>query len=118
MRTSYGERNHAYGASMLTLRTTIGLTQAELADKLGVSRRAVGEWEAGKSYPKTEHLKEFIALAVQQKAFAAGREAEEIRAFWKGARQKVLLDERWLSGLLSQHCTPLPYVGPSPDIAV
>ena len=31
---------------MLTLRTSIGLTQAGLADLLGVSRKAVGGWEA------------------------------------------------------------------------
>src|SRR5438132_494451 len=86
---------------MLTLRTTLGLTQAGLAEPLGVSRRAVAEWEGGLSYPKAERLKAFIALCVQQHAFAAGREEEEIRALWKAARQKVLLDEDWLRGLLA-----------------
>src|SRR2546428_810434 len=84
---------------MLTLRTTIGLTQAGLGERLGVSRRAVAEWEGGLSYPKAERLKAFIALCVQQHAFAAGCEEEEIRALWKAARQKVLLDEDWLRGL-------------------
>jgi len=86
---------------MLTLRTTIGLTQAGLADRLGVSRRAVAEWEAGLSYPKAERLKQLIELGVQQHAFPAGHEEEEIRAFWRAARQKVLLDEAWLHGLLA-----------------
>src|SRR5947209_5012697 len=85
---------------MLTLRTNIGLTQAGLAERLRVSRRAVAEWEAGSSYPKTDHLKEFLTLCVQQQVFSAGREAEEIRALWKAAHQKVLLDELWLGGLL------------------
>src|SRR2546426_822550 len=80
--SSYGERDYAFGQAMLTLRTTIGLTQAGLANLLGVSRRAVGEWEAGSSYPKAEHLKALMALGVQHQAFAAGREAEEIRALW------------------------------------
>ncbi len=75
-RSSYGERDYAFGQSMLTLRTKLGLTQAELADRLGVSRRAVGEWELGSSYPKAEHLKALLALAVGQQAFAAGREEE------------------------------------------
>jgi transcriptional regulator with XRE-family HTH domain len=70
---------------MLTLRTKLGLTQAGLADLLHVSRRAVAEWEAGSSYPKAEHLKQVIALGVQQQTFAARRAAEEIRAFWKAA---------------------------------
>jgi DNA-binding XRE family transcriptional regulator len=41
---------------MQTLRTAIGLTHAGLAKHLGVSRKAVGEWEAGLTYPKAEHL--------------------------------------------------------------
>jgi DNA-binding XRE family transcriptional regulator len=47
-RSLYGERDYAFGQMMLTLRTTIGLTQAGLADGLGISRRAVAQWEAGK----------------------------------------------------------------------
>src|SRR2546421_1541771 len=110
-RFSYRERDYAFGQAMLTLRTTIGLTQAGLADLLGVSRRAVGEWEAGSSYPKAHHLQHVMSLAVQQQAFAAGREEEEIRAFWKAAHLKVLLDESWLSALLNQ---PSPPPAPMP----
>src|SRR5438132_6353631 len=101
-RYSYGERDYAFGQMMLTLRTTIGLTQAGLASLLGVSRRAVAEWEAGSTYPKAEHLKQLIALGVQQQAFPAGREAEEIRALWHVAHQKLLLDESWLAALLGR----------------
>src|SRR5437016_9495640 len=105
-RFSYRERDYSFGQAMLTLRTTIGLTQAGLADLLGVSRRAIGEWEAGSSYPKAHHLQHVMSLAVQQQAFAAGREEEEIRAFWKAAHQKVLLDESWLSALLNPPSPP------------
>src|SRR5260221_3790959 len=109
-----GERDYAFGQAMLGLRTAIGLPQTGLAEYLGISRRAVGEWEAGSSYPKAERLKEFIALAVQHQAFPAGREAEEIRTFWKAARQKVLLDEPWLATLLSQQPPHLTLVAPLP----
>ena len=114
MKTSYRERDYAYGSAMLTLRTAIGLTQNGLANLLGVSRRAVGEWEAGSSYPKVEHLKELIALVVKTQTFPAGREAEEIRALWKAARQKVLLDESWLSSLLEPSCSPHLHLVPKP----
>src|SRR5437660_8457537 len=90
---------------MLTLRTAIGLTQAGLADRLGVSRRAVAQWEAGLSYPKAERLKQLITLGVRASAFPAGHEEEEIRAFWRAAHQKVLLDEAWLHDLVG---TPAP----------
>src|SRR6266568_8601803 len=101
-RFSYRQRDDAFGQSMLTLRTSLGLTQAELAERLRVSGRAVREWEAGSSYPKAPHLQHVITLAVRASAFPPGREAEEIRALWKAARQKVLLDEQWLSTLLGR----------------
>ena len=63
-RSSYGERDSAFGQAMLTLRTAIGLTQAGLAEFLGVSRKAVGGWESGGSYPKAGHLKALLTLAV------------------------------------------------------
>jgi len=65
-RHSYRERDYAFGQAMLTLRTSIGLTQAGLADLLRVSRRAVAEWEGGSNYPKEQHLQHFIAVCVQQ----------------------------------------------------
>src|SRR2546421_12502373 len=105
-RFSYRERDYAFGQAMLTLRTTIGLKQAGLADLLGVSRRAVGEWEAGSSYPTAHHLQHLITLAVRAAAFPPGREEEEIRAFWKATHQKVLLDEALLSDLLKATSPP------------
>lgn len=108
-RSSYGERDYTFGQVMLTLRKTIGLTQAELAQRLGVSRKAVGEWEAGSIYPKAEHLKAFIALGIQQQTFPLGREKEEIRMLWRAAHQKVLLDEHWLQRLLSQQTPSLVF---------
>jgi hypothetical protein len=37
--SSYGERDYAFGQAMQTLRSTIGLTQAGLAELLGVPWR-------------------------------------------------------------------------------
>ena len=90
---------------MLTVRLTTGLTQAALADLLGISRHTVGGWESGQSYPKANHLKQFIALAVQRHVFQSGNETEEIHALWQAAHQKVLLNEPWLQGLLIQQAS-------------
>jgi WD40 repeat protein/transcriptional regulator with XRE-family HTH domain len=104
----YSERDYNFGQTITTLRTALGLTQAELAQVLQVSRRAVGGWETGSSYPKAEHLKVLIELCVQKQTFFhAGQEAGEIRTLWKAAHQKVLIDEQWLSALLSQTHPPL-----------
>src|SRR5947209_4150178 len=99
-RSSYGEPDYAFGQAMLTLRTSIELTQSGVAEHLGVSRKAVGEWEAGLNYPQAAHLKAFIALAAEKQAFPPGREEEEIRALWQAARRKMPLDEAWLAALL------------------
>src|SRR6266478_2888189 len=113
-RSSYGERDYAFGEMMQMLRTSIGLTQAGLADLLGISRRAVAQWEAGSTYPKAEHLKQLIVLGVQQQAFPAGREAEEIRALWHAAHQKLLCDEAWLAALLGRTRPALTLLPPVP----
>ena len=47
-------------------------------------------------------------MAVQHQGFPAGHEAEEIRALWQLARQKVLLDEHWLISLLSNNLQQPP----------
>src|SRR3989441_6959364 len=113
-RYSYSEHDYAFGQMILTLRTSIGLTQTGLGDLLGVSRRAVAEWEAGSNYPKAEHLKQLIALGVQQQAFPAGREAEEIHTLWHAAHQKLLLDEAWLAALLGRPRPALTPLHPVP----
>jgi small subunit ribosomal protein S17 len=78
----------------------MGLTQRRLAETLGVSRKAVIDWEGGISYPQGKHLKQFIALAIRHRAFSAGRVVEEVRAIWQGSHQKTLFDESWLTTLL------------------
>jgi transcriptional regulator with XRE-family HTH domain len=105
-RHSSRERDYTFGQTMLKLRTSIGLTQAGLAARLGVSRRAVGEWETGSTYPKAEHLQHFLELCVQQHVFTPGREEAEIRALWKTAHQRLLLDEAWLSAVLTRPPAP------------
>ena len=107
--SSYRERDYAFGQIMLTLRIKFGLTQIELADMLGVTRHAVIDWEGGLSYPSVDHLKHFVALAIECQVWSVGREAEEACALWQAAHQKVLLDDGWLGELLSQH-TDLPSV--------
>ena len=53
-----------------SLRKAKGMSQEELADKVGVSRQAVSKWESGASDPSTTNL---MALA---KLF--GVEAEDL----------------------------------------
>src|SRR5579859_4922151 len=105
-RASYRERDYAFGQLMLTVRTRLKLTQTALAELLGVRRRAVIDWEGGLIYPNVDHLKHFVVLAIERQAFLPQHEAEEVRALWQAARQKVLLDEAWLGEQLSHVQAP------------
>ena len=44
------------GEKLTQARKTAGLTQADVAAKLNVSRQAVSRWESGQSKPSTERL--------------------------------------------------------------
>src|SRR5258708_15415944 len=65
-KSSYGERDYAFGQLVLGLRTSIGLTQAGLARHLSISRQAVVGWGAGSSYPKAAPLKALVSPAVPE----------------------------------------------------
>ncbi|MCC6615968.1 MAG: helix-turn-helix domain-containing protein [Anaerolineae bacterium] len=105
---SYRDLDYAFGQQILTLRARIGLTQTALAARLGISRRAIADWEAGAKYPKSTHLQALIALTLEHNAFPQGQELEEIQALWKASHQKVLLDEAWLAAVLHAAEIPTP----------
>ncbi len=120
--STYAERDYSFGQQILSLRTASQLTQAGLAERLGISRPAVVGWEAGASYPSPQHLKHLIELFLQYHAFHSGQEADEIRSLWQSSRARVPLDEAWLSGLLDKRpdsstasaVLPPSAVGPAP----
>lgn len=38
-------------------RVNAGLTQAEAAERIGVSKEVIGNWERGKTFPKIPNIK-------------------------------------------------------------
>lgn len=45
-----------FGNYLYTLRKSKGMTQQEIADKLGVTNKAVSKWETGEAFPETAQL--------------------------------------------------------------
>ena len=45
-----------FGEKLMQLRKKQGLSQEELAEKLGVSRQSVSKWESNNTYPETEKI--------------------------------------------------------------
>lgn len=48
--------------SFLSARNKAGLSQAAVAERLGIAPASVSQWETGKTMPKTDKLKEIAAL--------------------------------------------------------
>lgn len=46
------------GKNILKLRETQNMTQAEMADRLGVSRQTISSWESGRTFPGANMLQE------------------------------------------------------------
>ena len=45
-----------FGNYLYSLRKSRGMTQQELADRLGVTNKAVSKWETGEAFPETAQL--------------------------------------------------------------
>lgn len=101
------ELDSPFGNQFVTLRTALGLTQAALAERLGVTERAIQRWEAGTRSPKADSLKSFLSLCIKHGVFAEGHEVEQARTLWKAAHLKVLFNEQWVRGLLAEQETQL-----------
>lgn len=48
--------NNKFGEFLYSLRKERGITQAELADRLGITNKAVSKWETGEAFPETGQL--------------------------------------------------------------
>ena len=51
-----------FAQKLQELRKAAGLSQEELAEKLGVSRQSVSKWELGQAYPETEKIIELSRM--------------------------------------------------------
>ena len=51
-----GTKNSEFSARFSYLRKLSGLSQREIANKLGITDRAVSKWETGRGTPKFIHI--------------------------------------------------------------
>ena len=68
-----------FGNYIYERRCKTGMTQAEMAERLGVTNKAVSKWETGKSKPTTNTLRKMAALF--------GLSVDELLQIREGARQ-------------------------------
>ncbi len=102
----YDTKDYTFGLLLLSLREKAGLTQTAVATFIGVSEKAVYNWEAGSDYPTGMNLKKLVTVYIQNNAFTVGQEREEAYAVWKllslhAPRRKAIFDEEWFATLLN-----------------
>src|SRR5262249_5936038 len=90
---------------VLRLRGRTGLTQRELAARVGVNVNSIQGWEAGATYPGVASLKALVLASVQAGGFSAGREREEVQALWAAAlreapRFRIPFDHAWFEQIV------------------
>ncbi len=108
----YTVKDYRFGLHLLTLRKKAGLTQEEMATRMGVSEKAIRNWEGGAGYPTEVHLQKLIETLLFSGAFTPQHERGEAQALWEQAyesiaRPKVPFDEQWFATLLKQQ-HPIP----------
>jgi WD40 repeat protein/transcriptional regulator with XRE-family HTH domain len=98
---------------LLRHRGRSGLTQRQLADRVGIHRRSVQEWELGATYPSAERLEALIRALLEVGGLSAGHETEQAQALWSAVqceapRIHAPFDTAWFAQLLAQGATPAP----------
>jgi transcriptional regulator with XRE-family HTH domain len=95
---------------LLRHRGRTGLTQRELASRMGASRRALQDWEGGIKYPTAEALRALLATLLEIGALTAGGEMAEAQELWAMAmrdapRMHTPFDPVWFADLLAHRAT-------------
>src|SRR5437588_6197382 len=101
----YKPRDFVFALRLLSLRKRTALTQEAVALHVGVTEKAIRNWEGGNNYPSEANLRKLIELYLDQDAFAAGQEQDEARTLWQQShesahRRSTSFDELWFATLL------------------
>lgn len=113
-RAGYVTDSAGFVGLVLRLRGATGLTQREVAARLGLHVRSVQLWEAGASHPSPQRLQGLISVFLDAGGFADGAERDQAEALWGAAesesnRFKASFDQAWFTGLLIDRATRTSY---------
>ena len=106
-RPSLTQPGDSFQGLLLRLRGRTGLTQRELAARLGMHPRSIQGWEAGSNYPTDVSLRAVLAVYLAANAFPEANESSEAAAVWSAAlrqapRMRTAFDPVWFAALLRQ----------------
>ena len=85
-------KQQTFGTTVAALRKARGMTQLDLADRMGVTDKAVSKWERDLSFPDTASLPKLAeTLGVTVDELMLGRQAETALAPTKAAQLIALI---------------------------
>ncbi len=75
-----------------------------MASQVGVSEKAIRNWEGGIHYPTEDNLKKLMEICLLRKVVPSGQEQEEARTLWKllgeSTSRQLTFDEGWFRHVL------------------
>jgi WD40 repeat protein/transcriptional regulator with XRE-family HTH domain len=91
MISSPGERvvRERFSGLLLRLRGRTGLTQRQLAGRVGVNIRSVQDWESGVNRPSAQRLQALVEALLAAGGFTAGHELDEAEELADAARHEA-----------------------------
>src|SRR6266849_374494 len=89
IRQAADRTGESFQGLLLRHRGRTGLTQRQLAARVGVSRGSVQDWEAALNYPDAQHLQALIIAFLEAGGLTAGAEAIEAEALWDAALRQA-----------------------------
>jgi transcriptional regulator with XRE-family HTH domain len=87
------EFSETFQGLLLRHRGRSGLTQRELASRIGVHPRSIQDWEAGVNHPRPGRLSQLIDAFLSVGALTTGHELEEAESLWNAAQREA--DRMW-----------------------
>jgi transcriptional regulator with XRE-family HTH domain/tetratricopeptide (TPR) repeat protein len=99
----------------LRLRGRTGLTQLDLAARLGKHSHSVQGWESGLHVPSADSLQALLIVYLRSGGFLAGREVLEAEAVWEAARRssrhlQMAFDREWFADQVARRDSVLAQV--------
>src|SRR2546421_5723073 len=103
----YKLRDYDFAHLLLTLRKRSRLTQEDVALQIGISEKALRNWEGGSHYPSDAHLRKLITVYLHKHVFVSGSEHDEARLLWNQVHERTphrigSFDEPWFATLFQE----------------
>ena len=103
---------------LLRYRGRSGLSQRQLADRIGINRRSLQEWEIGAAHPTGVRLEVLLRVLLEAHGLTPSQEVAEAQALWVAVKRETPqthapFDSTWFARLLAERAAPATALEPA-----